>query len=200
MKRYVFADCLAASLQQSNVEAEIAAISAFFPDAVVEPIEGSGNDGGIDYVASLGNDHPIRVDAKRRTPRCGRYWQQGEEELALELWSDKNRRIVGWTLDPSKRTEYVLFTFDPTDSMRLFLIAFQLLRRAFQKYGPRWSEKYRRACQDNGRWISECVFVPVSVVRAAVHECQVIDRHTPFSSPDRGRQYVQPTLFEQGAM
>ena len=126
---------------------------------------------GIDYIATLRGGAEVWIDLKTREPGCSRYWN-GEPELALEKWSviptEQNKGKAGWTLDEAKKTHYILYTFDPTDSDRAYLLPFQLLRLAFRQNARNWWRQYKNAPQDSGAWQSSAVFVPASVVIAAI--------------------------------
>lgn len=131
---------------------------------------------GVDYVATLRNGATILIDAKTRTPGAAKYWRHGPE-LALEMWSVKaNGKYwtktpkVGWTLCESKNVDYILFTFDPSDSKDVFLYPYQLLRMTFRRMVNQWFKSYKTDVQDSGSWESECVFVPESVVWAALRD------------------------------
>jgi hypothetical protein len=126
---------------------------------------------GIDYIASLRGGAQVYIDAKARDVGCSQWWK-GEPELALEDWSvvreNGNPGKVGWTLDESKQTNLVLFTFDPEDTQLCYLVSFQLLRVAFRRnYNP-WLRQYKQDTQQSPGWRSHCVFVPVSVVFDAI--------------------------------
>lgn len=124
---------------------------------------------GIDYIVKLGGGATIRIDHKARGA-CSRWWRNGPE-LALELWSVKpvppRLGKIGWTLDESKETDYTLHTFE--DAPQCFFLPFQLLRWAFKKNGPSWITKYKRSTQNtDGRYDSECLFVPSVIVLDAI--------------------------------
>ena len=145
---------------------------------------------GNDYVVTLRKGTEVKVDAKTRRPGCSRYWGSCPE-LALELWSVRpggkyhvpaGKEKAGWTLDESKETDLMLFTFHPEDSLDVYLVSFQLLRLAFLRFFTAWCGsvngtkrgRYRREIQETNRenccWESECVFVPVTVVFAAIED------------------------------
>lgn len=134
----------------------------------VEKTDEEQDRAGVDYVATLRKGGLVLIDGKTRTPGCSRHWRNGPE-LALELWSvrPENGREgkAGWTVCETKNVDYILFTFDPKDSDKVFLYPFQLLRMAFRAHYKSWKESgYKTDIQDSGGWHSECIFVPESVV------------------------------------
>lgn len=132
---------------------------------------------GVDYIATLRRGAAVNIDLKLRSQGCSAYWRYGEEELSLETWSVVPERgnvgKCGWTLDESKATHYTLHVFDPSDSNRVFLLPFQLLRKAFRTRVRDWYDLYRHEFQRSGPWKSECVFVPASVVLSAITEVSI---------------------------
>lgn len=127
---------------------------------------------GIDYVATLRRGGEIYIDGKSREKGASRFWRHEEPELALEIWSAKpspgNTGKIGWTLDESSATDYILYTFDKSDTDKFFLIPFQLLRVAFCRHYNDWRRTYMTKTQKSNGWTSEAVFVPSSVVLDAV--------------------------------
>lgn len=122
---------------------------------------------GVDYIATLKNGAQILIDAKTRMKGCSKYWK-GEPELALEMWSVKEQRKIGWTLKEDTQCDYILYTFPKEDSDRYYFIPFQLLRIAFLKNGRNWYSTYGSKLQLNHSYHSEAIFVPASVVLQAV--------------------------------
>lgn len=112
---------------------------------------------GVDWWVETGaTDRRIAVDCKIREddplPRFGK------DDLALETWSVVEKKIVGWSLDDKKRTDYVFWIFK--DTGRWCVVPFMLLVRAFSARKDDWSSAYRVARQNTeGRYHSECVFV-----------------------------------------
>jgi hypothetical protein len=136
-----------------------------------------GNDNGIDYIAKLRRGAAVYIDAKTREKGCSKYWRGGKPELAIELWSvmpggkyntPKERARTGWTLDESKVTDMILYTFAPADCPTAFLLPFQSLRIAARRGVKEWMRKYKTDIQTSGGWQSQAVFVPAEVVVAAV--------------------------------
>ena len=138
---------------------------------------------GVDYIATLRRGSQINIDVKLRDIGCSKYWRNGEE-LALETWSvvpnGTTEGKAGWTLDESKNTHYTLHAFHPSDSDTVFILPFQLLRKAFRKHKNAWCSAFKVARQNSVGWTSECVFVPASSVLIALNDAMIC----PSSSPD----------------
>lgn len=136
---------------------------------------------GIDYVATLAGGAPVFIDTKARAEGARRWWRTSQPELALELWSvvpsaSAPNGKIGWTLSQRSRTDMVLFTFDPGDTDLCYLVGFQPLRLAFERFKAEWTVAYgkggrgERQSSDGGRWESEALFVPAAVVLNAIRE------------------------------
>jgi hypothetical protein len=141
--------------------------------ASIEKTDEKTDRAGIDYIARLRSGAEVLIDAKARDKGASRFWKYGPE-VALEIWSDKGRKVTGWTLNESKNTDLILFTFDPSDTLECWLVSFQLLRIAFRNNITKWYSEYKTAIQTsgyNGRsWKSECVFVPIAQVEFSINE------------------------------
>ena len=129
---------------------------------------------GIDYWATLRNGARVGIDHKLREKGAARYWRWGVPELAMEVWSVKptpgRPGKTGWTLDESKNTDYVLYSFHDEDSDSAYLLPFQLLRLAFRLHCADWLKEYHAKDQDSGGWKSQAIFVPAPVVLTAVQD------------------------------
>jgi len=138
----------------------------------VEKTDAEVDKTGIDYIATLRRGSTINIDLKLREKGCSKYWQNGIAELALETWSvlpDNGRHgKAGWTLDEAKLTHYTMHAFDEADTNRVYLLPFQLLRKAFRTNLKKWINMYKVGQQNSGTWKSECVFVPATVVLEAI--------------------------------
>jgi hypothetical protein len=132
---------------------------------------------GVDYIAALRGGANVLIDAKAR--RAGASKQQGwtfdDPLLAIEKWSvvpggkyAVERGKTGWTLDESKITDMILYTFDPADSRTRFLLPFHNLRMAARRFMNQWASRFGLRTQDNGRYESQCIFVPSSEVILAM--------------------------------
>lgn len=145
-----------------------AVLLAAIPDAVrVEPATEQEDRSGVDRWVILAGGRRVGVDIKRRKR------DYDADDLALESWSVLGRKR-GWTLDPAKRCEYVLWWW--ADSGRWCLMPFTLLRAVFAEHLDEWSARYRPFRQATpargGRdgWRSECLFVPRLVVWRAIYD------------------------------
>ena len=130
---------------------------------------------GVDYIATLRGGAEIFIDAKTRERGASRYWRRGEAEIALEKWSVVCSAAcpqgkAGWTLSEASPVHYILYTFDRSDWGEFYLLPFQLLRAAFRRNCAAWEKAYQAKQQNSGRWKSEAIFVPVSVVLSAVSD------------------------------
>lgn len=148
-----------------------------FCDAV-RPATAREDRSGADYVATLTGGRCVLVDVKIRAAGCRRYWIDGPE-VALEYWSKvpsgNAGGAVGWTRDPRKTTDYVLFIYDPADTMIAFFVPFHSLRHVFEQKWSLWSDAYGGQVVQNSsagstgnRWQSSCIFVPAHVVLDAI--------------------------------
>lgn len=109
---------------------------------------------------------PISVDQKTR--ELDPMVAYGSDDLALETWSNVERRKIGWALDPTKQTDYILWYFVPT--RRYVFLPFLPLRTVFAANNLAWRSQYRSARQNtDGLYHSECLFVPQNVLWRAIH-------------------------------
>lgn len=146
------------------------------PKAEVDQADPALDKSGVDYVVTLQDGAALLVDEKRRRAGCSRHWRHGGVELFLEIWSVKpdarHRGVVGWPLRADALTDYVLFTFDPSDTDRAYLVPFHLLRLALISHGRKWVKTYGAREQPqpgpNVPMTSMSVPVPWPAVRAAV--------------------------------
>lgn len=125
---------------------------------------------GIDWWAEHSSGKMIAVDLK--VNRVEWKSRDGRTCLPLETWSNVERRHLGWTLRPEKKTDYVLWTFQ--DTGRWCLVPFLMLCRVFFDRKDGWSESFLVKRQftrvGNGGYHSECVFVPIREVWAAIYQ------------------------------
>lgn len=215
MRVQVFGDCLAMSKDPQNVASDKAAIGLYLApgSAGVEVRTATGQEDrrGIDYIATAGGGE-VYVDAKRRRRGGAKFWKGGVPELTLEVWSkdpgpDRPGK-VGWTRDPAKETDLVLFTWPSDECASRYVVPYHALRATFCRRWREWCRQYQtaekqpnqcsaRLCCGRCRWTSTCVFVPHPVVSAAMVEDYHVVEPTPEPEPSAlpARQLF---LFWQG--
>jgi hypothetical protein len=134
----------------------------------VSPAALGDDKNGVDYLVwRTGGPRPLGIDVKRRgDDPIEKGWG---DDVALETWSDVQRGILGWTLNPCKLTDYIMWYWEPT--CRWMLIPFPMLLRVFTENRSTWTSTYKVSQQSSngGAWISECVFVPRKEVWSAVY-------------------------------
>ncbi len=154
------------------VNSDVAAILLReIPGAVaVQPAHRVNDRRGTDYWVEHVRGAHLSVDVKiRREDWAAKPEPDRADDLALETWSVVNKKI-GWTRDPNKRTDFVLWIW--TDTKRWCLVPFPMLCRVFQENWQEWSACYetrRQYTPEYGGYQSECVFVPRSVVWDAIY-------------------------------
>lgn len=145
---------------------------------------------GVDYVAVLKGGAEIGIDAKARERGASKYWKTREAELALEIWSvfpcGENTSKIGWTLSDSSNVDLILYTFDPSDWDKCYLLPYQMLRIAFIRNREDWEKRYSKKMQDSGNWYSQALFVPASVVLKAINLVEVM--HTEILTVKEGNK------------
>lgn len=127
---------------------------------------------GVDYIVTLKDGSRFTVDAKTRQKGAKRWWKQEEPELALEKYSVVELKKVGWLFkDSTVHPDYILYTFDKTDSDKFYLVPYMLLRKAAFRQWKHWEKQYGVKKQPNesyGGYTSDAIFVPASVLIGAV--------------------------------
>lgn len=165
----------------------------------------SGTDWWIDHERGSA----ISVDTKIRPhDPVERY---GKDDLALEVWSivpgshrrDRALKAIGWTLDETKRTDYVLWLWKNTK--RWTLIPFPQLCASFKKRLDIWYEIYQHNEQVTERngiadYRSEMLLVPRRVVWAALYEdfgglIAPSNENAPFVAIDDNARPSEASLF-----
>ena len=131
---------------------------------------------GIDWWVETRSGERVGVDCKVRTKDL---WPK-QDDLALETWSVVEKKIVGWSLDTSKRTDYIFWIW--TDTGRWCIVPFLLLVRAFKAKKDAWALVFPVARQSTeGRYHSECIFVSRRELWAEIYR-QAQGRHADLES------------------
>lgn len=110
---------------------EIALKSEFGADIIIEVAEEAEDILGVDYWVNKPNSKRIGIDVKARNlDPAAKY---GYKDILVEYVGNTDSGKVGWALDKSKITDYVLYYWLTTD--RWYLIDYINLRRVMQEYG-----------------------------------------------------------------
>lgn len=155
----------------------------------LRPGSGAEDRAGKDWIVHIGNVVKT-VDVKNSFSPNQKWWANPTiPELWLERWSVmpsstcRNGK-VGWTLDPTKQTDFILFkTCMEDDEPRAIIMDFTLLRLAFQKnvdvWYARWPRKVRtqhtKARGTMPEWHSQMIYVPLDVLRTAVQDISELE-------------------------
>lgn len=118
---------------------------------------------GTDWWVTMKNGDKLSIDCKVREVD---YARRGQDDLALESWSVVETRVVGWTRNERKRTDYVLWLWK--DTGRWCLIPFAMLCAVFRDKWSAWARAYKTSRQftptNGGGYHSEVTFVPRVIV------------------------------------
>ena len=123
---------------------------------------------GVDYWVRLYNENKLGVDVKIRR---NDWAKRGHDDLALETFSVREKWIEGWSRNPDKRCDYILWLWQ--DTGRWCLIPFPMLCAVMRETWLEWLCTFKFARQQTTDrsmpYTSECVFVPRRVVWAAIY-------------------------------
>lgn len=130
-----------------------------FPDALSIRRAGTANDRmGADFMIEFPHGQFRFVDVKMRLDD---YKTRGMNDIALEVWSNTERRKPGWALDESKLTDYFLFVW--MDTGRIVMFDARALRAVTRKHLSHWQSTCKSAVQrtptSTGGYRSSVVFV-----------------------------------------
>lgn len=115
---------------------------------------------GIDWWVTLQSGQRVGVDVKVRDEDWAR---KGWDDIALEIWSVVEKQIIGWTRDPNKQSDYIVFLWK--DTGRCVIMPFPWLCSIFIDHWEIWQKKFKTAYQNTeNRYHSQCVFVPRELV------------------------------------
>jgi hypothetical protein len=151
---------------------------------------------GTDYWALLPSGKKLSIDVKLRSTDYAVHSDptRRADDLCLEVQSVVEKGKIGWTLDDSKETDYVLWLWP--SSGRHCLMPFPWLRQAFYRHIGEWTELYSPQEQEtasNGSiYHSRSLFVPRSVVWAACLE-RDDGRPLPRHATEQARRKVDDT-------
>ena len=162
--------------QEEKAKSEGTALNKDYRDLLLEIIPGSINirkaplkedKEGTDWWVDYSHREPISIDIKARDLDPLNFDRDPKDDLILETWSNIEKKIPGWTLNPNKRTDYILWFWKPTG--RYLLLSFPKLLYVFIKNWKKWKEIYPiDTTKSRGSygitWKSEYIKVPRKIV------------------------------------
>jgi hypothetical protein len=139
---------------------------------------------GVDYW--ILRDHglpPLAIDVKHR--EFDPIERFGSDDICIETtsiyvgpdkppWEDAYRKKVGWTLDATRRTDLIVYTWPLPNGRcgrRFWVVYFPFLCYVALKYWRYWAAKYGEKIVYNNEYKTLCIFVPRSEVEEAIREC-----------------------------
>jgi hypothetical protein len=140
---------------------------------------------GVDWWLDMKSGERVGVDCKIRGEDPIPLYKK--DDLALETLSVVEKNKIGWSLDESKKTDYVFWIWK--DSGRWCLVPFLLLVKAFKEKKDQWVKTYKVSRQNtDDRYHSECVFVDRAEVWREIyrqsHGCSDSLRQEKENQPD----------------
>ena len=113
--------------------------------------DGDHQRNGIDRSIILRNSKQILIDEKVRF--------KPYDDILLEVWSDKQRRIKGWVCK-DLLCDYISYCIVPLNVC--YILPVPQLRVAWQKNAKRWWANYFKPEAINKGWVTQSVVVPAS--------------------------------------
>jgi hypothetical protein len=102
---------------------------------------------GVDRSIILANSKQILVDEKTRG--VNRKTQRVYDDIALEYWSDVDRKVPGWVCKPLM-CDYIAYAIVPLG--KGYLLPVVQLQIAWKAHGETWIKQYQE--KNNGRLIA----------------------------------------------
>jgi hypothetical protein len=134
---------------------------------------------GTDYWIERDNGLPsISVDVKHRSFCPIARW--GKDDACIEVtsvykgpkqlpWQDEYRHRVGWTLDPAKRTDLIVYTWPASENRRRFwILYFPHLCAVARQNWRKWARDYGELPAWNDGYLTLSVYVPRKVIADAI--------------------------------
>lgn len=190
----------------------INAIIRMIPNAVdIQRADTDDDRNGTDYWILRGHNLPsLSVDMKNRE-LCpiARF---GSDDACIETTSvyrgrsepyeDARRSKIGWTLDLTKRTDYIVYTWPSDNGIRYWILPFPPLCAAARMYWREWARRYREKQAPNREYVTLSVYPPRPVIACAMKELMYGDtgeappRPSRYESKPPPEMDPQPGLFE----
>lgn len=132
----------------------------------------TGNDHGIDGWIERNGLPPVSVDFKHESYCPILRWGQHKDEACIEtvsVWRDGKEIAPGWTVNPNKRTDLVVYTW-PTasEARRFWILWFPFLCQAAIRNRAEWEYRFRVHHIRNRDYETLCMYPPRRVIAQAM--------------------------------
>lgn len=120
---------------------------------------------GVDII--LTNGKRIKIDLKAREPSFSFCYN---EDIDLEIWSVKEKKKKGWTLDRNKEMNYVLYVWKKNQKDLFpisYLLPFPETRYWLEKNKDRFEHKFSKT-PTNGEYTTEHIPVPINILKKEI--------------------------------
>lgn len=137
---------------------------------------------GVDYWVLRNNLRPLSIDVKHRS-FCP-IEKYSSDDACIETtsiyigpnngnWKDKYRAKIGWTLNPKKQTDYIVYTWPHENHLRFWILPFPFLCAAARKYWQYWATKYGEYPALNNGYLTLAVYPLRKIIILAIREFMV---------------------------
>lgn len=123
---------------------------------------------GVDKKLIFSSGKVLMVDEKKRRVDYG--------DILLEEWSVVETKKIGWTGDPNKHTDYIVYVIMPT--CKVYLLPYVLLQMAWRANWHNWKDIYRVRDATNKGYHTSNLAIPVGILMGAIKE-QIEAKLTP---------------------
>lgn len=135
---------------------------------------------GTDYWIERVGNPPISIDVKHRG-FCP-IEKFGSDDACIETTSvykgagppwDEEERLkskVGWTLDTTKRTDFIVYTWPKNKGVRFWVVPFLPLCAAARRNWRAWARKYEERSAKNNGYRTPSVYPPRQVIAKAIKQ------------------------------
>jgi hypothetical protein len=173
MKLHNFADSLAQSHAAEDLPFWQEIYKQAFPNMAAminHRQDGEHQRAGIDRSIILQNSKQLLIDEKVRGKN--KITERVYTDIALEYWSDYERKIPGWVCKPL-RADYIAYAIAPLG--KCYLLPVLQLQKAWLKHGENWIEIYQPPIKAKNKyngnfWTTISVGVPVDILFKAIGE------------------------------
>jgi hypothetical protein len=118
---------------------------------------------GIDKIITLNNGKEIKIEEKKRRTDYG--------DILLEEWSNFEKKKKGWTGDPGKTSDYIIYVILP----KIYIFPYDILQLAWRENYFTWLNKakdnkdgFKYVEAPNPGYTTTNVAVPINILFEAI--------------------------------